>query len=104
MNKTFVWGHRGAGFKGIQNSISSFQKAINMGVDGIKTEAQLSKDGKIFLTFQRKLKINGNISLVSELNQNKIKEFKLENGESIPTLPELFNTLKNYDIRYNLNS
>lgn len=103
MNKTFVWGHRGAGFKDVQNSISSFQKAIDMGVDGIKTEAQLSKDGEIFLTFQQKLKINGTVSPISELNKKKIKRFKLENGESIPTLPELFNTLKNYDIRYNFD-
>lgn len=103
MNKTFVWGHRGAGFKDVQNSISSFQKAIDMGVDGIKTEAQLSKDGEIFLTFQQNLKINGSVSPVSELNQKEIKKFKLENGESIPTLPELFNTLENYDIRYNFD-
>ncbi|MFX1592820.1 MAG: glycerophosphodiester phosphodiesterase [Promethearchaeota archaeon] len=103
MNKTFVWGHRGAGFKDVQNSISSFQKAIDMGVDGIKTEAQLSKDGEIFLTFQQKLKINGIVSPIRELNKKKIKRFKLENGESIPTLPKLFNTLKNYDIRYNFD-
>ena len=56
MNKTFVWGHRGAGFRGIENSMSSFKKAIDMGVNGIKTEAQLSKDGEIFLCFQQSLK------------------------------------------------
>ena len=103
MNKTFVWGHRGAGFKDVQNSISSFQKAIDMGVDGIKTEAQLSKDGEIFLTFQQNLKVNGSVSPINELNQIKIKNFKLENGESIPTLPELFNILKQSDIRYNFD-
>ena len=27
MNKTFVWGHRGAGFSGVQNSLNSFKKA-----------------------------------------------------------------------------
>jgi len=103
MNKTFVWGHRGAGFRDVQNTLSSFQKAIDMGVDGIKTEAQLSKDHEIFLTFQQQLKINGSSFPISELDKTKIKKFKLENGESIPTLPELFNTLKNYDIRYNFD-
>ena len=44
MNKTFVWGHRGAGFRDIENSMSSFKKAVDMGVDGIKTEAQLSNN------------------------------------------------------------
>ena len=51
MNRTFVWGHRGSGFIGVQNSLTSFKKAFEMGVDGVKTEAQLSKDHEIFLTF-----------------------------------------------------
>jgi len=53
MNKTIVLGHRGAGFKGVQNTLASFQNAIDMGVDGIKTEAKLSRDREIFLTFQQ---------------------------------------------------
>lgn len=103
MNKTFVWGHRGAGFKGVQNTLSSFQNAIDMGVDGIKTEAQLSKDREIFLTFQQNLKTNGKNTPIIELESKKIREFKLENGESILTLPELFNKFKNYSIRYNFD-
>ena len=103
MNKTFVWGHRGAGFTGVQNSLSSFQNAIDMGVDGIKTEAQLSKDREVFLTFQQSLKTNGETIPVNELDSYKIKKYKLENGDSIPTLPELFNKFKKYKIRYNFD-
>ncbi|MFX1567701.1 MAG: glycerophosphodiester phosphodiesterase [Promethearchaeota archaeon] len=103
MNRTFVWGHRGAGFSGIQNSITSFQKAIEMGVDGIKTEAQLSKDNEIFLTFQQNLNLNDTSIPINKLNKDKIKKFKLKNGESIPTLPELFKTFRNHEIRYNFD-
>lgn len=103
MNRTFVWGHRGAGFRDVQNSISSFQKAIEMGVDGIKTEAQLSKDNEIFLTFQQNLRINGNEFPISELDKTKIKQYKLENGESIPTLPELLETFRDNEISYNFD-
>ena len=41
MNRTFIWGHKGAGFIGVQNTMTSFQNAIDMGVDGLKTEARL---------------------------------------------------------------
>ena len=52
MKKTFIWGHRGSGFRNynddhdyiVENSMKSFQYAIKKGVDGIKTEARLSKD------------------------------------------------------------
>jgi glycerophosphoryl diester phosphodiesterase len=103
MNKTFIWGHRGAGFTGVQNSLPSFKRAFEMGVDGFKTEAQLSKDREIFLTFQQKLKRNGEEIPIYELNSNEIKMFKLDNNEPILTLPELFTEFKNYNLRYNFD-
>ncbi|MFW9940438.1 MAG: glycerophosphodiester phosphodiesterase [Candidatus Thorarchaeota archaeon] len=103
MNKTFVWGHRGAGFIGVQNSLSSFKKAFEMGVDGFKTEAQLSKDNEIFLTFQRNFKKNGEEIPINKLNSDEIKKFKLDNREPILTLPELFDEFKNSNLRYNFD-
>ncbi|MHA2006319.1 MAG: glycerophosphodiester phosphodiesterase [Promethearchaeota archaeon] len=103
MNKTFVWGHRGAGFRDIENSMSSFKKAIDMGVDGIKTEAQLSKDGEIFLCFQQSLRKDGEDIPIKEIESREIKTLKLDNNESILSLPELFSEFKNYNIRYNFD-
>ncbi|MFX0106393.1 MAG: glycerophosphodiester phosphodiesterase [Candidatus Hodarchaeota archaeon] len=103
MNKTFVWGHRGAGFIGVQNSLTSFKKAIEMGVDGFKTEAQISKDREIFLTFQQNYKKNGEEIHINDLTRTEIKSFKLENNEPILTLPELFNEFKDYNLRYNFD-
>jgi len=103
MNKTFVWGHRGAGFRGVENSMSSFKKAVDMGVDGIKTEAQLSKDGEIFLCFQQSLKKNGEDIPIKDLDSSEIRSLKLDNNESILTLPELFSEFKNENIRYNFD-
>ncbi len=103
MNRTFIWGHRGAGFTGVQNTMTSFQNAIDMGVDGLKTEAKLSKDGEIVLNFYQSLRKNGEDVLINNLDISKIREFKLENNESIPTLREVFNAFKNYDIKYNFD-
>ncbi|MCK4287000.1 MAG: hypothetical protein KAX18_12395, partial [Candidatus Lokiarchaeota archaeon] len=96
-------GHRGAGFRGIENSMSSFKKAIDMGVDGIKTEAQLSKDGEIFLCFQQSLKKNEEYVPIKDLDSTEIRTLRLDNNESILTLPELFSELKNHNIRYNFD-
>lgn len=102
MDSTIIWGHRGAGFRGIENSMSSFKKAIDMGVDGIKTEAQLSKDASVILRFFPYLLIDGKKTPIEELKLKKIKQFILENGESIPTLREMFETFKD-KIRYNFD-
>ncbi len=103
MHRTFIWGHRGSGFTGVQNTFSSFQNAIDMGVDGLKTEAKLSRDKEIILSFYQSLKRNGNDVLMNELTIDEIKEFKLENGETIPTLREVFIGFRKYDIKYNID-
>ncbi|MHA2392143.1 MAG: glycerophosphodiester phosphodiesterase [Promethearchaeota archaeon] len=102
MNRTIIWGHRGAGFRDIENSMSSFKKAVDMGVDGVKTEAQLTKDNEIVLKFLPFVVINGKKTLIRDLSLNSIKKVKLENGEPIPTLQEMFKAF-NDKIRYNFD-
>ena len=102
MLNMIIWGHRGAGFRGVENTLSSFKKCVEMGVDGIKTEAQLSKDGIVFLRFLPFLVIDGKKIPIKELSFKDIKFYKLENGESIPTLEEMFEMF-NDKIRYNFD-
>ena len=103
MNRTFIWGHRGTGFKGTQNTMSSFKNAIDMGVDGIKTETKLSKEGEVVLSYFNTLKINGEDVPIQDLTIEEIKKFKLENNESIPTLREVLEAFKSSDIKYNFD-
>ena len=103
LNRTFIWGHRGTGFTGTENTFSSFQNAINMGVDGIKTEAKLSKEGEVVLTYYNALKLNGEDVPIQDLTIEEIKKFKLENNESIPTLREVLKAYENDDIKYNFD-
>jgi glycerophosphoryl diester phosphodiesterase len=103
LNNSFIWGHRGAGFRGVMNTIPSFKQALSMGVDGIKSEGQLSKEGQVILTFKSSLPINGTSTPINELTIPEIKQFKLKNNLTIPTLREVFETFKKNDIRYNFD-
>ncbi len=103
MNKTIVWGHRGAGFRDIENSMASFKKAVDMGVDGIKTEAQLSKDGEVFLCFQQSLRRNGEDIPIKDLDSIEVRSLRLDNNEPVLTLPEFFSEFKKHNIRYNFD-
>lgn len=103
LNKTIIWGHRGTGFTGVQNTFSSFRNAIDMGVDGIKTETKLSKEGEVVICYFNNIKINGEDVPIQELTIEEIKNFKLENNESIPTLREVFEAFKNSNIKYNFD-
>ncbi len=103
MNRTFIWGHRGAGFRGVDNTITSFQKAIEMGVDGIEIDANISNDGEIILIHDYTVELDGKKMEINKLSLEEIKQLKLENNESIPSLREVFNVFKSYDIRYSID-
>jgi glycerophosphoryl diester phosphodiesterase len=102
MKSTIIWGHRGAGFRDVENSMSSFKKAVDMGVDGIKSEAQLTKDNEIILHFLPFIVIKNNKRFIRDVNLEKIKQVNLTNKEAIPTLREVFDEF-NDKIRYNFD-
>ena len=55
MSKTLVWAHRGASGYAPENTIPAFQKAIEMGADGIELDVQLTKDGELVVVYDETL-------------------------------------------------
>ena len=47
MERTLVWGHRGASGYAPENTMAAFEKAVEMGADGIELDEQLTKDGEL---------------------------------------------------------
>ena len=103
MKHTFIWGHRGAGFYSVENTIDSFQKAVEMGVDGIETDAHLSKDGEIVLFHDYIVEKDGKKNEINKLTLKEIKEIPLEENKTIPTLVEAFDVFKNKKIKYSID-
>ncbi|MCI6039039.1 MAG: glycerophosphodiester phosphodiesterase, partial [Clostridiales bacterium] len=44
-----VYAHRGASAQYPENTMLAFEKAVEMGVDGIETDVHLSRDGQLVL-------------------------------------------------------
>ena len=82
-------GHRGARAYAPENTITSFKKAVEMGVDAIELDVRRTKDGQIVVIHDEDVKRTTNGSgLVSELTLDQVKSFKTEGNETIPTLDE----------------
>ena len=47
MERTLVWGHRGASGYAPENTMAAFEKAVELGADGIEVDVQLTKDGEL---------------------------------------------------------
>jgi glycerophosphoryl diester phosphodiesterase len=87
-------GHRGARAYAPENTLTSFKKALEIGVDAVELDVRKTKDNQIVVIHDADVKrtTNGE-GLVSELTLKEIKSFSAEGGEKIPTLEETLDFL-----------
>lgn len=79
-------GHRGAKGYVAENTLASFQKAIDLHCDGIELDVHLSCDGEIMIIHDETINRTTNgIGLVNDISASKLKRF------GIPTLAEVIN-------------
>jgi glycerophosphoryl diester phosphodiesterase len=87
-------GHRGARAYAPENTVASFRKAIEIGVDAIELDVRKTKDNHVVVIHDADVKrtTNGE-GLVSELTLVQIKALDAGEGEKIPTLQQALDFL-----------
>lgn len=81
-------GHRGAKAYAPENTLASFRKALEIGVDAVELDVRKTRDGELAVMHDADVKrtTNGK-GLVSDLTLAQIKAFSSD-GEKVPTLGE----------------
>jgi glycerophosphoryl diester phosphodiesterase len=89
-------GHRGARAYEPENTLRSFRKALEIGVDAIEFDVRKNRDNHIVVIHDADVKrtTNGK-GLVADLTLKEIKELSTEKSEKIPTLEEALELLDN---------
>ena len=91
-NKVLVAGHRGNPSEFPENTMASFQSAVEVGVDMIETDIHLTKDGVLVLMHDHDVsRTTDGIGFVREKTYEDIKKLNAGTEEmpaSIPTLSE----------------
>ena len=82
-------GHRGARAYEPENTLRSYKKALELGVDAIELDVRKTKDNNIVVIHDADVKrtTNGE-GLVGDLTLEQIKKLSTEKDEKIPTLEE----------------
>jgi len=89
-------GHRGARAYEPENTLRSFKKALEIGVDAVELDVRKTKDNQLVVIHDADVKrTTDGKGLVSELTLAEIKTFSAEKGEKIPTLKEALDFLGN---------
>jgi glycerophosphoryl diester phosphodiesterase len=95
MKKVKIVGHRGASGYAPENTILSFQKAIDIGCDRTELDVRLSKDNEIIVIHDAEVnRISDGYGLISEMNLAEIKKINYPENQKIPTLQEVINLCK----------
>ena len=103
MKKDFtIIAHRGASGYELENSLSAFQKAVELKAAVIETDVQRTKDNILVLNhFDNLYFVTNKYKIISKLEYKELKNIKLKNGEQIPTLNDLLERYKG-KIKFNL--
>lgn len=109
--KTKIFAHRGSKGTRPENTLISFQAAIDAGADGIETDVQLSKDGELIIMHDEKIDRTTDMTgRVLDLTLAELKEadagIKFDDvyqGERIPTLKEVLDLLKRNNFKGTFN-
>ena len=82
-------GHRGARAYEPENTLRSFQRAIELGVNAVELDVRRTLDNEIVVLHNADVnKTTNGRGSVSELTLDEIKRLVTEKGEKIPTLEE----------------
>ncbi|MBC7643472.1 MAG: glycerophosphodiester phosphodiesterase [Flavobacterium sp.] len=102
MNKIQKIGHRGAKGYEPENTLVAFQKAIDLGCDGIELDVHLSADNEIIVIHDETIDRTSNgKGFVNQMTLSELKKFRIDEKHEIPTLEEVFKLI-NHKISINI--
>ncbi|TFG28945.1 MAG: glycerophosphodiester phosphodiesterase [Promethearchaeota archaeon] len=104
MNKPYIFAHRGASAYCIENTMHSFQMAIEMKV-GIESDIQITKDKILVCFHDPAFKIENKWYIIRKLTFDELKLLNFEDDRQIPKLRKVFDTF-NYcpkNLRYSFD-
>lgn len=104
------FGHRGFSGNYPENTILSFRKAVEAGVDGIELDVHLTKDGEVVIIHDEAIDRTCNgTGLVADYTLKELKEFDasfkftgMYGRNEIPTLREYFDLIKDTKVITNI--
>lgn len=94
--KPFIFGHRGAMAYEPENTLRSFRRAIDFGVNGIELDVRRCKSGEIIVIHDEKVdRTTDGKGYVKDFNLKHLKKLNTGKREKIPTLEEVIQLIKN---------
>lgn len=96
---TNIYAHRGYSSKYFENSKQGFEACLDLNITGIELDVQLTKDKEVVVIHDEYLERLLNLkAFVKDLTLEELKSYKYSNGESVITLSEYLDIVKNSNL------
>jgi glycerophosphoryl diester phosphodiesterase len=87
-------GHRGARAYEPENTLRSYRRALELGVNAVELDVRVTRDGEVVVIHDAEVdRTTNGKGLVSQLTLKEIKQLNTEKDEKIPTLEEALDFL-----------
>jgi glycerophosphoryl diester phosphodiesterase len=97
-----VIAHRGDSVHAPENTIMAFEKAIELGTDGIELDVHMCKDGYLVVHHDETVNTPDGKMLIRDMKLEELKQLDMGCGQKIPTLTEVFRLIGNMDFFINI--
>jgi glycerophosphoryl diester phosphodiesterase len=94
MRRLIRVGHRGAGAYAPDNTLASFRRALEIGVDMIETDVRVSRDGHLVLAHDAEMGSLGHRLVVAATEWAELRRLDLGGGERPMVLDEVFEVVR----------
>ncbi len=85
--RPFIWAHRQASGYVPENTMLAFRRAIELGADGVETDASITADDIVVLSYDGKLKLDG---MKVDIRSSSFEEIhRMPQYQAIPTYRDL---------------
>ncbi len=94
-----IIGHRGARGLALENTIESFKKAIEVGVQCFEFDVQVTRDGVFVVCHDNSLaRVSQSGEHITDLDYEALQNIPLNNGEPVPRLTEVLDLARAHEI------
>lgn len=98
-----IFGHRGYPVRFVENSLEGFRYAAAHHAYGMETDVQFTKDEKIVIMHDEWIdRTTNGRGMIKDYTLAELREFRLANGEPIPTLQEFLDVFVGTNVQLDI--
>lgn len=95
----FVAAHRGYLLNSVENTAGSIKDAAKLGATHVEVDIRVTKDKEVVLLHNETIdSVTNGHGKVKDMTLEELRQYHLSDGQVIPTLPEVFEAVKDEDI------